>query len=81
MRARVTVLDRSPGGLAALDAEFDGAVATQLATAEVIEAAVLQADLVIGAVLLPGAAAPRLVTGDMVSRMRTGSLHGRSDYG
>jgi alanine dehydrogenase len=74
MRARVTVLDRSLRVLAALDAEFDGAVATQFATAEAIEAAVLAADLVIGAVLLPGAAAPRLVTGDMVRRMRTGSV-------
>jgi alanine dehydrogenase len=74
MRARVTVLDRSLRVLAALDAEFGGAVATQFATAEAIEAAVLAADLVIGAVLLPGAAAPRLVTGDMVRRMRTGSV-------
>jgi alanine dehydrogenase len=74
MRARVTVLDRSLHVLAALDAEFDGAVATQFATAEAIEAAVLEADLVIGAVLLPAAAAPRLVTRDMVRRMRTGSV-------
>jgi alanine dehydrogenase len=74
MRARVTVLDRSLRVMEALDAEFDGAVATQFATAEAVEAAVLDADLVIGAVLLPGAAAPRLVTREMVRRMRKGSV-------
>ncbi|MES2713528.1 MAG: alanine dehydrogenase [Pseudomonadota bacterium] len=74
MRARVTVLDRSPHVMHALDAEFDGAVATLFATAAAVEAAVLDADLVIGAVLLPGAAAPRLVTRDLVSRMRKGSV-------
>jgi alanine dehydrogenase len=74
MRARVTVLDRSLRVMAALDAEFGGTVATQFASAEAIEAAVLAADLVIGAVLLPGAAAPRLVTREMVRRMRPGSV-------
>ncbi|MGK7865382.1 alanine dehydrogenase [Falsiroseomonas sp. E2-1-a4] len=74
MRARVTVLDRSLRVMAALDAEFGGTVATQFASVEAIEAAVLAADLVIGAVLLPGAAAPRLVTREMVRRMRQGSV-------
>jgi alanine dehydrogenase len=74
MRARVTVLDRSLRVMAALDAEFGGTVATQFASVEAIEAAVLAADLVIGAVLLPGAAAPRLVTREMVRKMRPGSV-------
>jgi alanine dehydrogenase len=52
----------------------DGAVATLFATREAVEQAVLEADLVIGAVLVPGAAAPRLVTRDMVARMRPGSV-------
>src|SRR4051812_32072325 len=66
MRARVTVLDRSLRVLDALDREFNGNISTLFATDESIEAAVLEADLVIGAVLVPGAAAPRLVTADMV---------------
>jgi alanine dehydrogenase len=74
MRARVTVLDRSLRVMAALDSEFGGTVATQFASVEAIEAAVLAADLVIGAVLLPGAAAPRLVTREMVRKMRPGSV-------
>ncbi len=74
MRARVTALDRSARVMAALDQEFGGSVATQFATSEAIEAAVLDADLVIGAVLLPGAAAPRLVTREMVRQMRPGSV-------
>jgi alanine dehydrogenase len=74
MRAQVTVLDRAPRVLAALDAEFGGAVATRFATHEAIEHAVAEADLVIGAVLVPGAAAPRLVTRAMIGRMRPGSV-------
>jgi alanine dehydrogenase len=74
MRARVTVLDRSPRVLQALDVEFNGALDTTFATAESVEKAVLEADLVIGAVLVPGAAAPRLVTRDTVRRMRPGSV-------
>ncbi|HYZ30667.1 MAG TPA: alanine dehydrogenase [Crenalkalicoccus sp.] len=74
MRARVTVLDRSARVMNALDQEFNGAVDTLFATTDSIEEAVLEADLVIGAVLIPGAAAPRLVTRDMVRRMRPGSV-------
>ncbi len=66
MRARVTVLDQSPRVLNALDVQFNGRVDTLFATRDAIEHAVLEADLVIGAVLVPGAAAPRLVTRDMV---------------
>ncbi len=74
MRANVTVLDRNPRVLAALDIEFNGLVDTVFATRDALERAVLDADLVIGAVLVPGAAAPRLVTRETVSRMRPGSV-------
>jgi alanine dehydrogenase len=74
MRARVTVIDRSLRALDALDREFAGGITTQYATAEAIEHWVTQADLVVGAVLVPGAAAPRLVTRAMVARMRPGSV-------
>lgn len=74
MRARVVVLDRSLRVLDALDREFQGGITTQFATAEAIEAWVTQADLVIGAVLVPGTAAPRLVTRAMLARMRPGSV-------
>lgn len=74
MRAQVTVLDRNPRVLEALDAEFAGRVTTLHATREAIERAVAEADLFIGAVLVPGAAAPRLVTRRMVAAMRPGSV-------
>ena len=74
MRANVTVLDRNPRVLAALDIEFNGLVDTVFATRDAVERAVLDADLVIGAVLVPGAAAPRLVTRATVARMRPGSV-------
>jgi alanine dehydrogenase len=74
MHAQVTVLDRAPHVLAALDTEFGGAVATRFATRAAIEEAVAESDLVIGAVLVPGAAAPKLVTRAMLGRMRPGSV-------
>jgi alanine dehydrogenase len=74
MRARVAVLDRSLRVLDALDREFGGGITTQFASAEAVEQWVTDADLVIGAVLVPGAAAPRLVTRAMVARMRPGSV-------
>lgn len=74
MRAQVTVLDRNPRALEALDVEFNGMVDTLFATRDAVERAVLEADLVIGAVLVPGAAAPKLVTRATVARMRPGSV-------
>ncbi len=74
MRAQVTVLDRNPRALATLDVEFLGAVETHFATREAIEAAVTESDLVIGAVLVPGAAAPKLVSRAMIAAMRPGSV-------
>ncbi len=72
LRADVTVIDRSLPRLRALDVQFHGAVNTIFSTAESIERAVSEADLVIGAVLVPGAAAPKLVTEAMIKRMRAG---------
>lgn len=73
-RAQVTVLDRSTAALARLDKEFNGAVQTVYSTQESLEQYVLDADLVIGGVLIPGAAAPKLVTEAMVKAMRPGSV-------
>ena len=74
LRADVTVIDRSIKRLRELDVQFLGAVSTLYSTTENIERAVIDADLVIGAVLLPGAAAPKLVTEAMVKQMRPGSV-------
>jgi alanine dehydrogenase len=74
MGARVTVLDRSLDRLAWLDAMFGNRVRTLHATADAVEANVLAADLAVGAVLVPGAAAPKLVRREMLARMRPGSV-------
>jgi alanine dehydrogenase len=74
MRARVTVLDLSVPRLRELDALFGGAVRTLASNAYTIQQEVADADLVIGAVLVPGARAPRLVTDDVVAAMRPGSV-------
>ena len=73
-RAQVTVLDRSTQALARLDKEFNGAVKTVYSTQDSLEEYVLDADLVIGGVLIPGAAAPKLVTEAMVKAMKPGSV-------
>jgi alanine dehydrogenase len=74
MRADVTVLDLSAPRLRAVDAAFGGRVRTLASSAYAIEEEVVDADLVIGAVLVAGARAPRLVSDDLVARMRTGSV-------
>jgi alanine dehydrogenase len=74
LRADVTVFDRSMQRLEELDAQFAGAVRTQYSTAAAIEAAVVDADLVIGAVLIPGVSAPRLVTREMLTTMKPGAV-------
>jgi alanine dehydrogenase len=74
MGARVTLVDRSAPALAAADAAFDGRVQTLASSAWEIERAVLDADLVVGAVLVAGAKAPVLVGSDLVARMRPGSV-------
>jgi alanine dehydrogenase len=74
MGAVVTVVDRSLPRLRALESRFGEAISTRASTPLVIGDLVSDADLVIGSVLVPGAAAPRLVTDDMVSAMRPGSV-------
>ena len=72
--ADVTVLDRSLEALRRIDARFGAAVKTLYSTAATLEAEVLQADLVIGAVLVPGAAAPRLISRALLARMKRGAV-------
>ena len=72
--ARVTVIDKSVDRLRQLDLIFGNRISTVYSTAHNIEEAVLDADLVIGGVLIPGAAAPKLVTASMVSRMKKGAV-------
>jgi alanine dehydrogenase len=74
LEASVTIIDKSLIRLKELDLQFGPRATTLFATAEAIEHAVLAADLVIGAVLVPGAAAPKLVTRAMVRQMRPGSV-------
>ena len=72
--ARVTVLDRSLARLAWLDDTFGGRAITLFSTADAVERVLASADLVVGAVLVPGAAAPRLVTRAMLRRMQPRSV-------
>jgi alanine dehydrogenase len=74
MEAYVTVIDKSLHRLNELDMQFGAQLHTLYATVETIEHEVLAADLVIGAVLVPGAAAPKLVTRDFVRRMKPGAV-------
>ncbi|EGR0568263.1 alanine dehydrogenase [Vibrio cholerae] len=73
LRADVTILDRNIDTLRKLDEEFQGRANVVYSTADAIEKYVLEADLVIGAVLIPGAAAPKLVTQQNIKRMKPGS--------
>ncbi|WP_413495336.1 alanine dehydrogenase [Shewanella baltica] len=73
MGADVVVLDRSIDALRRLNVQFGSAVKAIFSTADAIERHVIEADLVIGGVLIPGAAAPKLVTRSMISRMKPGS--------
>lgn len=74
MHAEVTVLDVSLPRLRELDAEFGGRVRTLASSTYAIAREVARADLVVGAVLVPGARAPKLVTDEMVATMRAGSV-------
>jgi len=74
MRADVWAIDRSMARLRAIDDQFNGSVRTLYSTTDAIERALVDADLVIGAVLVPGAAAPKLVSAQMVRRMRRGAV-------
>lgn len=73
LRADVTILDRNLDVLRRLDQEFQGRANVVFSTEDAIEHHVLNADLVIGAVLIPGAAAPKLVTEQHIKAMKPGS--------
>jgi len=74
MGAEVTIIDLSVPRLRELENRFDGQVQTRVSTAYEIAAQLADADLVIGSVLIPGAAAPKLVTDEMVAGMKKGSV-------
>ncbi|MFO1035269.1 MAG: alanine dehydrogenase [Geminicoccaceae bacterium] len=74
MEAHVTVIDRSLERLYELDLQFGPKLNTIFSTTDAIEQHVVGADLVVGAVLLPGASAPKLVKRDMIRQMRPGSV-------
>ncbi|MDZ4776138.1 MAG: alanine dehydrogenase [Alphaproteobacteria bacterium] len=74
MRARVTVFDKNPARLEELDREFNGRLETVYSTRAAVEDAVKEADLVIGAVLVAGAAAPKLISRAMLKTMRPGAV-------
>ena len=74
MVAKVTVVDRSADALKRLAAQFGTAISTVFSTRAAIEELVRRADLLIGTVLIPGAAAPKLVTREMLKTMKPGSV-------
>ncbi len=74
MGADVTILDLNIPRLRQIDLAFNGAIKTLASNAFAIEQECLAADLVIGAVLVPGAKAPKLVSNELVSRMKPGSV-------
>ncbi|AWB65448.1 alanine dehydrogenase [Saccharobesus litoralis] len=74
MGADVVIIDRALPRLRQLDVEFNGRLKTLYSNSQTIEDVVTQADLVIGAVLVPGAAAPKLVNHQLVKKMKAGSV-------
>ena len=74
MGAKVTVVDRSADALKRLASQFGTSISTVFSTRAAIEELVRRADLLIGAVLVPGAEAPKLVTRDMLKTMKPGSV-------
>jgi alanine dehydrogenase len=74
MGAQVVVIDKALERLYHLDLQFGSKIITIYSTTDAIERHISKADLVVGAVLVPGGSAPRLVTREMVSRMRPGSV-------
>lgn len=73
LRADVTILDKNVDTLRRLDEEFQGRAKVVYSTEETLEQHVINADLVIGAVLIPGAAAPKLVNEDHIKHMKPGA--------
>jgi alanine dehydrogenase len=74
MQAEVLLLDKNVARLRSADAIYQGHLQTVASNAYEVERAVLDADLVIGAVLIPGAKAPRLITDELVTRMKPGAV-------
>lgn len=74
MGASVTVMDNSLKRLRELEVLFSGKVVTYYASDENIKTSIIDADLVVGAILVPGSAAPKLITRDMLSTMQKGSV-------
>ena len=74
MGADVTVIDRSVSKLAELDEQYRGQLRTIYSTAESIEEHAREADLIIGAVLIPGASAPKLISADMLRLLKPGTV-------
>lgn len=72
--ADVTILDRSAARLQYIDALYQGSIKTLMSNDHAIEEEVIAADLVIGAVLIHGAKAPKLVSNELVSKMKIGSV-------
>lgn len=73
MGAEVVILDRNINVLRRLDAQFGNKIKAVYSTADALEKHVLEADLVIGGVLIPGAAAPKLVTAEHIKNMKPGA--------
>ncbi|MDH3550362.1 MAG: alanine dehydrogenase [Gammaproteobacteria bacterium] len=74
MGANVTILDRSLSVLRQLDDDYRGRVNCVYSTAMAVEDHALESDIVVGAVLVPGAEAPKLLSRDVISRMKRGSV-------
>ncbi len=74
MGANVTVLDRNIDRLRYIDDIYHGSVTTLYSTSQSIEETVINADLVVGTVLIPGANAPKLITKDIISKMKKDSV-------
>jgi alanine dehydrogenase len=72
--AKVTIFDKSLIRLRVIDEQFGPQLKTMYSTTEMLEQAVIKADMVIGAVLVPGATAPKLVTRTMLKKMKQGSV-------
>ena len=74
MGANVTILDINSKRLGEIDRIYQGRLQTLMSSSYAIEQEVIEADLVIGAVLIPGAKAPKLVSNDLVARMKPGAV-------
>ena len=74
LQADVTLLDKNVARLREADRVFSGLVTTVYSTTHEVERAALESDVVIGAVLIPGAKAPTLISDELVSRMRPGAV-------